>query len=85
MGVVYLLTFGYSSFYVGKKCRILWQRIRDHINDINGGNLESPTARHFASNHDYSAKSLQFLVLTKIHPHFRGGDFHKQILQVETK
>lgn len=40
-GIIYLLTGGCDTFYVGKTKRMLWQWIKEHVDDIQDGISES--------------------------------------------
>lgn len=46
-GIVYLLTGGCNTFYVGKTARMFWQLVKEHVDDISDEIPESPIARHF--------------------------------------
>lgn len=87
IGIVYLLTCGCGSHYVGKTKQNFWKRIKEHVADIQIGIIDKPIPRHFAQFHDYKTDSLKFQVLARIHPPLskRGGGFVQKILQVEAK
>lgn len=48
---------------LGKTKLKFWERIRDHVKDIQGGDLVSQVARHFAKFHYYSSKGLHLTLL----------------------
>lgn len=84
-GLIYLLTFPSGAYYVGKTKRQLSIRILEHVHAAQTGFFKSIIGRHVTLDHDYSFEGLSFLPLAIMTKSARGGDWDKQLLQVETK
>lgn len=69
------------SYYVGKTKRELRMRIGEHIRS---DDPQYPISRH-TNTHGRDPDSVKFIVLDRVHPGPRGGDWDRQILQLESR
>lgn len=84
-GVMYLLLCECSCFYVGKTKMECWQRASRHIHAMKTCDPDLPLGRHVTTVHRASFPKISFLILDRIHPGTRGGDWNKILLQHEQK
>lgn len=83
-GVVYLILCSCNCFYVEKTIQKLWQRLYRHIKAMQTCNPDLPLGRHVAQTHSGNCPKISVLMLDRLHPSPRGGDFNKY-LQHELK
>lgn len=84
-GVVYLLTCQCQQLYVGKTKLKFHLRASRHITSMKKANPDLPLGRHVANKHHGIFPGIDFLILDRIHPSPRGGDWNKVLLQRETR
>lgn len=84
-GVVYLLTCYCKMFYVGKTKLPFFKRASWHLHAMRTANPDLPLGRHILLQHDGHFPGVKFLILDRIHPNHRGGDWNKTLLQYETR
>ena len=84
-GVVYLLLCGCGCFYVGKTKLEFTKRACRHNKSIQTRNPDLPLGRHAALVHPDKFPKIKFLILDRIHPNPRGGDWNKTLLQMELR
>lgn len=84
-GVVYLLTCPCSCFYVGKTKLEQSIRMGRHIKTMCTCNPDLPLGRHARDIHQGIFPKINILVLNRVHPNNRGGDWDKVLLQKETR
>lgn len=84
-GVVYLLTYPCGCFYVGKTKLEFHKRVYRHVLSMRTCNPDLPLGRHVRDVHQGKFPSITFLVLDRVHPSARGGDWDKTLLQRETR
>lgn len=82
-GVVYLLRCDCGCFYIGKTKLPFWQRAYWHIKSMQVCNPDLPLGRHTTLIHRGIFPRIKFLILDRIHPSPRGGDWNKGLLQLE--
>lgn len=85
VGVVYLLACQCGSFYIGKTKLEFHKCARRHVISILSANPELPLGRHVGCCHAGICPNFQFLILDRIHPNARGGDWIKLLLQREAR
>ena len=84
-GVIYLLTCQCKRFYVGKTKLPFFKRASRHLHAMRSANPDLPLGRHILSQHNGLFSGVKFLILDRIHPSPRGGDWNKILLQHETR
>lgn len=82
-GVVYLLQCECTCFYVGKTKTEFWHRAYRHIVSMQSCNPDLPLGRHVTHFHSGIFPHIKFLILDRVHPGMRGGDWNKIPLQRE--
>lgn len=85
IGVIYLLMCDCASYYVGKTNQEFWRRAYRHIISMKTCNPSLPLDRHVSNFHSGVFPKLSFLILDRVHPGLRGGDWNKILLQKEQK
>ncbi|XP_040178452.1 uncharacterized protein LOC120911183 [Rana temporaria] len=85
VGVVYLLTCHCKRFYVGKTKLPFHKRASRHLHAMRTANPDLPLGRHILTEHDGHFLGVKFLILDRVHPNPRGGDWNKILLQLETR
>lgn len=71
-GVIYLLTFKYHCFYVGKTKNVFWKRAYGCILSMKTCNPELPLHQHVTEMHSKKIPKIPFLILDRIHPRLTG-------------
>lgn len=84
-GVVYMLLCDCACFYVGKTKLEFWRRAYRHIISMQTCDPDLPIGRHTTLVHDGKFPKIRFLILDRIHPSPRGGDWNKILLQMESR
>lgn len=74
-----------GSFYVGKTKVEIWLRMTKHVWSTKGCNPDFPLGRHVTDLHNGIFSGVKLMVLDRIHPSARGGDWYKILLQRELK
>lgn len=84
-GIIYLMMCKCQSFYVGKTKRELRVRMSKHIRSIRIGDQLYPVSHNTSRHNGYDLSIVKFIVLDRVHPDPRGGDWDKRILQLESR
>ncbi|XP_073480204.1 uncharacterized protein [Aquarana catesbeiana] len=84
-GVVYLLLCECTCFYVGKTKTEFWKRAYRHLVSMETGDPDLPLGRHTLTVHNGICPKIKFLILDRVHPESRGGDWNKTLLQLESR
>lgn len=82
-GVIYLFQCQCLSFYVGKTKLEFWKRAGRHIKSITKANPELPLGRHVRDFQAGKIPTFSFLILDRVHPNTRGGDWNNVLLPRE--
>ena len=85
LGVIYLLTCHCERFYVGKTKLPFFKRASRHLHAMRTANPDLPLGGHILLQHEGHFSGVKFLILDRIHPNPRGGDWNKILLQLETR
>lgn len=80
-GVIYLLTCSCGCFYIGKTNL----EASRHIRSMKTCNQELPLGRNVWDVHQGKFPNIRFLILDRVHPSGRGGDWDKVLPQRETR
>lgn len=83
-GVVYMIRCSCGCFYIGKTKLEFKQRASRHLTSMRTCNPELPLGRHVSSIHGGKFPDIKFLILDRVYPNPRGGDWNKTLLQHET-
>ncbi|XP_041424610.1 uncharacterized protein LOC121395346 isoform X1 [Xenopus laevis] len=90
--VIYLATCECGIQYVGRTCRSLKERVREHLTPINLNNLDhigynhrrvSAISKHIMLNHNGNFNLIKFQGIELVKLGVRGGDLQKKIDQRE--
>lgn len=84
-GVVYLLLCECACFYVGKTAQEFWRFAYRHLASMRTCNPSLPLGRHVTNVHDGICPKVSFVILDRVHPGMRGGDWNKTLLQREQR
>ena len=84
-GVVYLLSCQCWAFYIGKTKQPFHKRASRHILCMKKSDPDLPLGRHIRDAHYGKIPRIKFLILDRIHPDNRGGDWNRSLLQRETR
>lgn len=84
-GVVYMLQCECGCFYVGKTKLEFWHRAYRHIQSMQTCDPDLPLGRHTTLVHQGIFPKIKFLILDQVHPSPRGGDWNKDLLQLELR
>lgn len=78
-GVVYIMECECGLQYVGRTSRPLHVRIGEHITNIKKGLDSHNVSKHFKLCHKRNPTKLKFWGVEKVTPHWRGGNFIRQL------
>lgn len=84
VGVVYMLECDCGLQYIGRTSRPMGVRIAEHVNNIKRGLITHNVSKHFRICHDRNPRCLKFEGIEKVNPHWRGGNFIRQLSQRES-
>lgn len=84
-GVIYQLRCNFGCFYVSKTKLDFWKRAYWHIRSMQTCNPDLVLGRHTTIVHQGKFPKIKFLNLDRIHPNPRGGDWNKNLLQLELR
>lgn len=62
-----------------------WQRVYHHIISMQTCNQDLPLGRHVTQFHEGTFPQVKFLILDRVHPGIRVGDWNKILLQSEQR
>lgn len=80
-----MLTRHCGCFYIGKTKQEFHKRAYRHILSRKSSNPDLPLGRHVRDVHVGILPQTKFLILDRIHPNGRGGDWNRLLLQCETR
>lgn len=82
--VVYLITCPCKKQYVGRTIRTLSVRGNEHIANIKKGLTNHSVPKHFLRCHNQNPNGIQFQVIDKFIPHWRGASMKRGVSRLET-
>lgn len=74
-----------GSFYIGKTKQECHKRAYRHILSMKKSNSDLPLGRHVRDAHASKISQIKFLILDRLHPSARGGDWNRILLQREIR
>lgn len=84
VGVVYMLECECGLQYIGRTSRPMGVRIAEHVNNIKKGLITHSVSKHFRRYHDRNPRHLKFWGIERVNPHWRGGNYIRQLSQRES-